>query len=335
MSGHSANRPGWVSPPVRRVSGVVREPLTAWGERVWVAPVCADDLEPYGRALALSADRIRVWNPVDPRDLETHLRFQTSAHRTFVIHAVEPIADAGHDIVGVVNVTGVVRGRAMSAAVGYNAYDPYQGRGLFAEGFRLVVDVAFEAEPLGMGLHRVEASVQPGNVRSAGLLRSVGFRRRGFWPAYLWLGDERGVHAWRDHETYGMTVEEWPAVPFSVGSVPSPVVVVGPQWGDAGVELAVQLEVPFIAAGVVEALGDEGLGALLRGVRGAVIELPRPTDEGQVRRVEVAMRLAGADVGAELTVAGDVAPVGRHRVVALALRARSEAHAAVRGVRPV
>ena len=52
------------------------------------------------------------------------------------------------------------------------------------------------------GLHRVEASVQPGNVRSAGLLRSLGLRRRGAWPAYLWLPEADGTHAWRDHVIY-------------------------------------------------------------------------------------------------------------------------------------
>ena len=67
--------------------------------------------------------------------------------------------------------------------MGYDAYDPYAGRGLFAEGLRLVVGLVLAAEPGGMGLHRLEANVQPGNTVSAGLLRSLGFQREGSFAA--------------------------------------------------------------------------------------------------------------------------------------------------------
>ena len=131
------------------------EPLTARGARVRVAPVNRADLVPYRHAVAASRERLARWNPVDPGDLERHLRFQSSGHRTFIVHALDP--EAEHDIVGRVNVTNVVRGRALAATMGYDAYDPYAGRGLFAEGLRLVVDLILAPEPRGMGLHRVEA----------------------------------------------------------------------------------------------------------------------------------------------------------------------------------
>ena len=108
-------------------------------------------------------------------------------HRTLLIHARQQEGD--HDLVGKVNVTNVVRGRALGATLGYDAVDPYAGRGLFAEGLRLVVDIAFTPEPRGMGLHRLEANVQPANVRSAGVLRRIGFRREGFSPSYLLHAD--------------------------------------------------------------------------------------------------------------------------------------------------
>jgi predicted kinase len=65
-----------------------------------------------------------------------------------------------------------------------------------------------------MGLHRVEASVQPGNVASAGVLRSLGFRREGFTPRMLRLAGPDGHEDWRDHERFAVTADEWPAQPY-------------------------------------------------------------------------------------------------------------------------
>jgi [ribosomal protein S5]-alanine N-acetyltransferase len=55
------------------------------------------------------------------------------------------------------------------------------------------------------GLHRVKASVQPGNVKSARLLLGLGFRLEGHSPRYLKVAGE-----WRDQDHYAMTAEEWP-----------------------------------------------------------------------------------------------------------------------------
>ena len=147
---------------------------------------------------------MRRWNPVNPDDLPHHIASQSADHRTFFVFANEP--EAGQPVVGRVNLNGVVRGRLRSVAIGYDAYDPYAGRGLFAEGLRMVVDLAFaRIGDGGMDLHRVEASVQPGNGRSAGLLRSLGFRNEGFSPRMLLLPDDdrarglAGPRPLRDH----------------------------------------------------------------------------------------------------------------------------------------
>src|SRR5665811_2067178 len=175
--------------------------LHAQGDRVRVSTVRLADIAPYRRALGQSRERLARWNPVDPDDLERQLPRQSRDHRTFLIPARRPEGD--HDIVGKINVSDVMRGRLESAAMGYDAYDPYAGRGLFAEGLRLVLDLAFARETAGgMGLHRVAAAVQPGNLRSAGLLRSLGFQREGFSPRMLWLPGADGSQGWQDHVSY-------------------------------------------------------------------------------------------------------------------------------------
>jgi RimJ/RimL family protein N-acetyltransferase len=189
------------------------DPMTATGERVCVRPVRREDVEPYRQAVELSRERLARWNPVDPDDIMRHLAAQSEAHRTFLVLARD--AGGAHGVVGKINVTNVVRGRFQSASLGYDAYDPYAGRRLFREGLGLVVGLALTpAEAGGMGLHRVEASVQPGNVASAGVLRSLGFRHEGFTPRMLRLAGPDGREAWRDHERYAVTADEWPAEPY-------------------------------------------------------------------------------------------------------------------------
>lgn len=183
--------------------------LRARGQRVEVATVRPEDIPPYRAAVLASVVRLSRWNPVDPEDLARHLRAQSQGHRTFIVRALDRAG--GHGIVGKVNVTNVVRGRFQSAAIGYDAYDPYVGRGLFSEGLQLVVGLAFARDPHGMGLHRLEANVQPGNATSAGVLRRLGFRREGHIPDMLWLADGAGQTAWRDHDSFAITAGEWPA----------------------------------------------------------------------------------------------------------------------------
>jgi [ribosomal protein S5]-alanine N-acetyltransferase len=103
-------------------------------------------------------------------------------------------------IVGVVNLNEIVRGSFQSAYLGYYAFRPHAGQGYMAEGLALVLRHAFG----GLGLHRLEANIQPGNRQSRGLVRRLGFRKEGFSPRYLKIGGR-----WRDHERWAIVREAW------------------------------------------------------------------------------------------------------------------------------
>jgi ribosomal-protein-alanine N-acetyltransferase len=266
-------------------AGLSSEPVTpqARGDRVWVGPVSAQDIAPYRLAVEQSRRRLSRWNPVDPEDLGRALAVQSRDRRTFIVHALRPEGD--HDIVGKINVTDVVRGRFESATMGYDAYDPYAGRGLFAEGLRLVVNLAFAQETVGgMGLHRVAAAVQPGNLRSAGLLRSLGFQSEGFSPRMLWLPGADGNHGWQDHVSYVVREEEWPTKPYATARGRQVVALVNgvPGSGRSALarQLAAELRIPLFFDDVITGSAPGALWAPLHDspVGGVVAGWFRPED---------------------------------------------------------
>ncbi|WP_405019340.1 GNAT family N-acetyltransferase [Kitasatospora sp. NBC_00070] len=173
------------------------------GVRVTIRPPMTADAGPYAEAVRRSAEHVGRWNPVEPDGLPELLERQGPGLRTFLITDL-----ASGDLVGKCNVANIVMGRFCNAALGYDSYLPYAGTGRMTEGMRLVVDRCFGPQTAGgLGLHRLEINVQPSNERSIALARRLGFRHEGFTPRMLFLDG-----AWRDHERFALTAEEWPAV---------------------------------------------------------------------------------------------------------------------------
>jgi len=69
----------------------------------------------------------------------------------------------------------------------------FEGNGYIPEGLRLAIKYAFIIEKL----HRLEANIQPENVRSIRLVKKLGFKKEGFSHKYLKIGTK-----WKDHERW-------------------------------------------------------------------------------------------------------------------------------------
>jgi ribosomal-protein-alanine N-acetyltransferase len=102
-------------------------------------------------------------------------------------------------IVGAFNLSEIVRGVFQSCYSSYYVHAEHAGKGYMTEGLQLLVRHAFGP----MGLHRIEANIQPGNTSSIALVRRAGFRLEGVSPRYLKIGGR-----WRDHERWAITSDD-------------------------------------------------------------------------------------------------------------------------------
>lgn len=99
----------------------------------------------------------------------------------------------GDDVVGVLTVTGIVRGPFLSAHLGYWVAADLQGRGICSAAVRAGLGHARDL----LGLHRLQASVLPHNAPSRAVLTHAGFTLIGTAPSYL-----RIAGSWQDHLLY-------------------------------------------------------------------------------------------------------------------------------------
>jgi [ribosomal protein S5]-alanine N-acetyltransferase len=167
--------------------------------QVTVSAPTAADCEEFIAAAQASQDAVLPW--VDPPDSRERFAayLDRSARDDFACFLVRH-SECG-DLIGFVNINNIVRGGFQSGYLGYAGFVTHRGQGLMSAGVAAVVSTAFA----GLGLHRLEANIQPANARSIALVRRLGFRREGLSPHYLMVDGQ-----WRDHERWAVVADEWP-----------------------------------------------------------------------------------------------------------------------------
>jgi ribosomal-protein-alanine N-acetyltransferase len=99
-------------------------------------------------------------------------------------------------VIGHANFTQFFRGPLQGCVLGYSIDGRFEGRGLMSEALEAAIAHVFDV----VGLHRIAANHLPENLRSARLLRRLGFVVEGYARDYLWIDG-----AWRDHVLTALT----------------------------------------------------------------------------------------------------------------------------------
>jgi ribosomal-protein-alanine N-acetyltransferase len=163
-------------------------------KRVALRRMTIEDQEEFIALSRASAELHRPWItiPETPSAFFKYLDyFESSEAECTLICSRESGAMAGF-----ININDVIRGPYQRATVGYGVFAPSARQGYMSEGFGLLFRFAF----VDLGLHRLEADIQPGNSASVSLAKHVGFRYEGFSPGFICIGG-----SWKDHERWAVT----------------------------------------------------------------------------------------------------------------------------------
>jgi ribosomal-protein-alanine N-acetyltransferase len=166
--------------------------------RVELHTLSAADRDDLVDAMARSRELHADWvtPPTTAEEFDTLLR--RAEDDTFVSLVIRLRADGR--VAGLFNISEIVRRAFQSAYIGYGGVAGLDGQGYMTEGMWLVLDHAFT----DLGLHRLEANIQPGNAASIALVSRCGFVREGFSEKYLKIAGD-----WRDHERWAIRAELW------------------------------------------------------------------------------------------------------------------------------
>lgn len=135
-----------------------------------------------------------VFPPLSVAEFEAYFQRSQQPNQKSYILILE------NNIIGVYNLSEIVRGFFQNAYLGFYVAKDYDGKGWMSQGLKLLLHKAF-AE---LELHRIEANIQPQNAPSIALVKKNGFRLEGFSQRYLKINN-----IWCDHERWAITKEEW------------------------------------------------------------------------------------------------------------------------------
>jgi ribosomal-protein-alanine N-acetyltransferase len=171
--------------------------LSLQGFRTHIQPPQAADEEAFLAAMKDSVGLHHPWVSA-PKD---HAGWQRYMKRLSRDNEAGFLVKRIHDgvICGVVNLNIITYEALCGAYISYFGVRAQAEKGYMKEGLTQVIQHAFGE----LGLHRLEANIQPENVASIALAQSIGFQYEGFSPRFLRIRGE-----WRDHERWAVLADD-------------------------------------------------------------------------------------------------------------------------------
>ncbi|MEP7059139.1 MAG: GNAT family protein [Actinomycetota bacterium] len=169
----------------------------ASGERVFLRRIRASDRDEFLSRVRDSAALHHPWAdpPSSPEAFDAFLaRSRSRSEERLVACRVEDRA-----ILAQFGISQIFYGPFRSAYLGYYVFVPFSGEGYMRDALHLVLEHAFGA----LGLHRLQANIQPGNATSIALVRRAGFKKEGLSRRYLMVDGD-----WRDHQQWAILAED-------------------------------------------------------------------------------------------------------------------------------
>lgn len=149
-----------------------------------------------------------AWDPIRDESYFTTAHWRIALARTVesalagtaIQFALFERTDVSGVVLGQCTFSGIVRGPFQAAYLGYGLDHRAVGKGLMLEALHAAIGFCFDE----LNLHRIMANYMPANVRSAKLLRRLGFVPEGYARDYLFLAGD-----WQDHVLTALTNDRW------------------------------------------------------------------------------------------------------------------------------
>ena len=173
-------------------------PTALLTERLLLRPPTNDDSDALVAYHVRNREHLAAWEPLRPAEFFTSAWWAAEIDRlvaaagsgTLVSLVLLDRAASAPPILGRCTLSNVVRGPFQAANLGFSLDRDATGQGLMREALTAVIAFAFDA----LELHRIMANYMPRNLRSARLLRRLGFVPEGFARDYLLIAGR-----WEDH----------------------------------------------------------------------------------------------------------------------------------------
>lgn len=161
------------------------------------------DMQEFLDAVQSSQQHLQEWvYPPDSKEkyLAYLKRAESKSTESFFIKLKNPTNEIKkqYTLIGVININEIVYKSFQSGYLGFYRLCKEQRAGIMSSALMHVINYAF----YNLGLHRLEANIQPNNNPSLNFIKKAGFCEEGFSKNYLKIGG-----LWQDHIRFAISKE--------------------------------------------------------------------------------------------------------------------------------